>query len=58
MSKGGAFLEIETAFPIKVGELLTVKIRLAQVNRIYTVRARVAWVKLPGFGVQFIGEIT
>jgi hypothetical protein len=58
MSKGGAFLELDTACALHVGDLLTVKIRLAQVNRIYTVRARVAWVKMPGFGVQFQGEIT
>ena len=58
MSKGGAFLEIQTAFAIDVGDIVTVKIRLAQINRLYTVKARVAWVKLPGFGVQFMGEIT
>lgn len=56
MSKGGALFEMVTAFNIKVGDNVVVKIRLEKLGRIYTVKARVAWIKLPTFGVQFVGE--
>lgn len=56
LSKGGAYLEIERAVNMRVGSTVFLKIHLNQVGKVYSVRARVAWLKLPGFGVEFIGE--
>lgn len=56
ISKGGALLQFDKAVSLRIGDHLLVKIKLTQLNRLYSVRARVAWVKLPTFGVEFLGE--
>lgn len=56
LSKGGALVEVERSFAIRVGDVVVLKIHLTQLNRLYSVRARVAWVRMPRFGVEFIGE--
>lgn len=57
LSKGGALLEVERSFAIRIGDVVALRIHLTQLNRVYNVRARVAWVRMPRFGVEFIAEI-
>jgi Tfp pilus assembly protein PilZ len=65
MSKGGAYLEFSNHLPIRVGDMVRMKVELKDVSRIYTVPARVVWTggtagrssaapKL-GVGVEFVG---
>jgi hypothetical protein len=66
LSKGGAYLEIESAAAVQVGDFVRVKMELAELNRIYTMSARIVWAKrdqnpasdnLGGLavGVEFVG---
>lgn len=56
LSKGGALIEVQRSFAIGVGDLVIMRIHLTQLNRVYNVRARVAWVKMPRLGVEFIAD--
>lgn len=58
ISKGGALLIAEQALALGVGDAVVLKIHLTQLNRLYHVRARVAWIKLPRFGVEFVAGAT
>lgn len=58
ISKGGALLIAEQALTLGVGDSVVLKIHLTQLNRLYHVRARVAWIKLPRFGVEFVAGAT
>lgn len=61
LSKGGAYMEFMTATPVKVGELLRIKLELKEVNRTYTMPAKVVWAKKStpsggtGIGIEFLG---
>ena len=60
LSKGGAYLEFMTAVPVKVGELMNVKLDLKDLNRTYTMSAKVVWtsrtnIRGGGVGVEFVG---
>ncbi len=62
MSKGGAYLEFQQPTALKVGDMVRVKVELKDVNRIYTMPARVVWTSRAasvrggiGAGVEFIG---
>ena len=61
LSKGGAYLEFMTASALKVGELLTVKLELKDLQRTYTLPAKVVWSNKAGsrglgIGVEFTGR--
>jgi len=55
ISKGGALLIAEQVFSLGIGDSVVLKIHLTQLKRLYHVRARVAWIRLPKFGVEFVG---
>lgn len=62
MSKGGAFLEFVRAAPLRKGDMVRVKVELKEVNRTYTVPARVVWTGRANdadsnftAGVEFVG---
>ncbi len=62
MSKGGAYLEFNNAAPLRTGDRVRMKVDLKEVNRVYSVPARVVWtgrVGVPGLpftvGVEFVG---
>ena len=61
ISKGGAYLEFEAYAPVRIGDMVRVKVELKAVNRVYTVPARVVWTgkaagrSATGAGVQFVG---
>lgn len=60
LSKGGACLEFITPSPLKTGDQVKVKLELKDLNRTYTVHAKVVWVgeesnRGSGFGIEFIG---
>jgi hypothetical protein len=57
LSKGGAFLELTRALNIRIGDTVILKINLEKVNRVYSVRARIAWIQSPGLGVEFLTNI-
>jgi hypothetical protein len=67
LSKGGANLEFEPQAGIQVGDLLKVKLELAELNRVYKLKAKVVWTKIESgrgnekstalsAGVQFVGS--
>lgn len=61
LSKGGAYLEFMQPAPIKVGELVNLKMELKDVNRSYTLHAKVVWTSRTntrgaGIGVEFVGR--
>ena len=63
MSKGGAYLEFSDPATLNLGEVVKVTMELKDVNRTYTVQARVVWVGRAlnsradcGVGVQFLGS--
>lgn len=43
MSKGGAYLEFFRSAPIRKGDMVRLKVELKEVNRVYTVPAKVVW---------------
>lgn len=69
ISKGGACLEFDNVFPIRIGDMVRMKVELKAVNRTYTVPARVVWAERgsearpsargaqirSGVGIQFVG---
>lgn len=61
LSKGGAYIEFMTPTPVKVGELIRLKLELKEVNRTYTMPAKVVWAKKQtsnggtGVGIEFVG---
>lgn len=57
ISKGGALLIADQAFALGVGDNVVLKIHLTQLKRLYHVRARVAWIRLPKFGVEFVAGV-
>jgi hypothetical protein len=61
LSKGGAYLEFMQPAPIKVGELVSLKLELKDVNRTYSMHAKVVWTSRTntrgaGVGVEFVGR--
>jgi hypothetical protein len=54
ISKGGALLIAEQTLSLGIGDNVVLKIHLTQLKRLYHVRARVAWIRLPKFGVEFV----
>lgn len=62
LSKGGAYMEFLTLVPVKVGEILRLKMELRDVNRTYTMPAKVVWMMkstsngCTGCGVEFLGR--
>jgi hypothetical protein len=61
LSKGGAYLEFMTPSAMKVGEYLTVKLELRDLQRTYTLPAKVVWSNKHGsrglgIGVEFTGR--
>jgi hypothetical protein len=57
LSKGGAYLELTRALNIRIGDTVILKINLEKVNRVYSVRARIAWIQSPGLGVEFLSNL-
>lgn len=60
LSKGGAYLEFMTPSPLKVGEYVKVKLELKDLQRTYTLPAKVVWANRQGsrglgIGVEFTG---
>lgn len=62
MSKGGAYLEFFRSAPIRKGDMVRLKVELKEVNRVYTVPAKVVWTGRTSdagsnftAGVMFIG---
>lgn len=62
MSKGGAYLEFFRSAPIRKGDMVRLKVELKEVNRVYTVPAKVVWTGRTNdagsnftAGVQFVG---
>jgi Tfp pilus assembly protein PilZ len=61
MSRGGAYLETRDLAPIRAGDMLRVHMDLTQLNRSYTMPARVVWTKRSSrgrgtsVGVEFVG---
>ena len=61
LSAGGAYIELISAAPLLEGELVRVKFDLSEMNRTYTMPARVVWAKKApnksssAIGVEFIG---
>jgi Tfp pilus assembly protein PilZ len=66
LSKGGAYVELDSAAAVQVGDLVRLKLELAELNRIYTMSGRIVWTKrdkdpasqnLGGLavGVEFVG---
>ncbi len=61
LSKGGAYLEFMTPSPLKVGEYVKVKLDLKDLQRVYTLPAKVVWANRQGsrglgIGVEFTGR--
>ncbi|MEK7356673.1 MAG: PilZ domain-containing protein, partial [Bdellovibrionota bacterium] len=61
LSKGGAYLEFLQPAPIKVGELVSVKLELKDVNRTYSMQAKIVWTSRTnsrgaGVGIEFVGR--
>lgn len=62
LSKGGAYLEVAENAVIKIGDILKVRLELDELNRIYTMPAKVVWTGQSstqsgqGVGVEFIGR--
>jgi Tfp pilus assembly protein PilZ len=61
LSKGGAYLEFMIPSALKVGEFLTVKLELKDLQRTYTFPAKVVWSNRHGsrglgIGVEFTGR--
>jgi hypothetical protein len=61
LSKGGAYLEFLTPSPLKVGEFVKVKLELKDLQRVYTLPAKVVWSNRHGsrglgIGVEFTGR--
>jgi len=58
MSKGGAFIEFGKSVDVRIGDMVTLKIKLGQLKREYAIRARVAWINpRGGFGVEFTNSL-
>jgi hypothetical protein len=58
MSKGGAYLEFGKSMAVRIGDAVTLKIKLGQLNREYALKARVAWINpRGGFGVEFVNSL-
>ncbi len=62
LSKSGAYFEVQLSQPIAIGDMLRVTIPLSEMNRTYSVPARVVWTSVPsilggeaGVGVEFVG---
>ncbi len=61
LSKGGAYLEFITPVPLRIGEILKLKMELKELNRTYLMSAKVIWTEAVhrgstrGVGVEFIG---
>jgi Tfp pilus assembly protein PilZ len=62
MSKGGAYLEFANTAPLRTGDRVRMKVDLKEVNRVYSVPARVVWtgrIGVPSLpftvGVEFVG---
>ena len=62
ISKGGAYLEFSNPLPLRSGDMVRVKVELKDVNRTYTVPARIVWTgraiggsEGSGAGIQFVG---
>ncbi len=61
LSKGGAFLEFLSASAPTVGEYVTVKLELKDLNRVYKMPAKIVWTQKHGnrglgIGVEFTGQ--
>ena len=54
LSAGGAFIEFERVVLLRVGATVSLRIHLPRVGRIHSVKARVAWIKGTGIGVEFL----
>lgn len=62
LSKGGAYLEFLQPTPIKVGEMVSLKLELKDVNRTYSMQAKVVWTSRTntrgaGIGVEFVAGL-
>ena len=61
LSKGGAYLELASGPNFRVGDMIRVKLELQEVNRVYSMPAKVVWTRRftgnsgTGVGVEFIG---
>jgi Tfp pilus assembly protein PilZ len=61
LSKGGAYLEFMTLAAVKVGEMVRLKMELKDLNRTYTMPAKIIWTNRTtmsggtGIGVEFVG---
>jgi Tfp pilus assembly protein PilZ len=56
LSKGGAFIQLGGDVAIRVGDEVRVTLALKQVNREYTMPAKVVWTKLIATTVGFAGD--
>jgi hypothetical protein len=62
LSKGGAYLEFLQPAPVKVGEMVNLKLELKDVNRTYSMQAKVVWTSRTntrgaGIGVEFVSGL-
>lgn len=61
LSKGGAYIEFSNLAPAKVGEILKVRFELKEMNRSYTMPAKIVWTSRSSLnggtaiGVEFVG---
>jgi hypothetical protein len=63
LSKGGAYLEVMSSAPVRVGESVRVSLDLVEMKRSYSMPAKVVWTsprtdnQAQGFGVEFLGPV-
>ena len=61
ISRGGAYIEFLSLAKVRIGDIVRVKVELADLNRTYTMPAKVVWTSLgtltggTGVGVEFVG---
>jgi Tfp pilus assembly protein PilZ len=54
LSRGGAYIETQTEFPIKIGEELIVTIMNKRKSDFLILKSKVAWRNGTGMGVMFL----